>query len=363
MAFQPDANAYGLYLIPSNLQLAGEFFSVDGLTEDPAGTGLYAFDVGDYAYPVQTPSPHVEMTLFELDDDCVTISLFRTVGRRTMPVRGMDHVYAIGGVNVVDWEAPAGIDLTYWAEQYNADGEFIATTNPSTTRLDFEGTWVHNPLDPAGAVHVRLGRGAASKIPRGQDSELAWFDGSGIATAVTGQRHGVTDTPITFYTLTDADSDKVNEMLGDPYNGPSGPMILCIRPGTGENTRWPKPFFALVDLEEQPVTQPSGGQVTRWEGTGTEVEPPAVVLVAPVLTYDDFAAFYATYDDIEAAYGTYLEMERDYRLAGYADSHPGNGQSGPTDPTPPPTPTDPTVPTTPDGPDYSGRYGAGIYGS
>jgi hypothetical protein len=353
MAFQPDT-VDGLYLIPPNYPIVNGFYSVDALNdEDPAGTGLYTFDVGDFAYPVLTPVPHVEMTIFALDDGTATISLFRTVGRRTMPVRGMDHVYAVGGVNVVDWEAPFGVELTYWAEQYDIDGNFIATTTPSVTRLDVFDTWVHNPLDPAGAVKVKLGRGAAAKIVRAQDADLAWFDGSGIGTAVTGQRHGVTDTPVVFYTLTDADSDQVNEMLGDPYNGPSGPMILCIRPGANENTRWPKPFFALVALDEIPVSQPAGKQITRWEGTGTEVEPPAVVLVAPVLTYDDLDARWGTYDAMDAAYGTYLERDRDYSLAGYADSHPGGGESGPTDPT---DPTDPDTPTV-------DRWGAGIYGA
>jgi hypothetical protein len=151
-------------------------------------------------------------------------------------------------------------------------------------------------------------------------------------------------------------------MLGDPYSGPSGPMILCIRPGANEDTHWPKPFFALVALEEQLVNQQVGKQVTRWEGAGTEVEPPAVVLVSAVLTYDDLDAYYGTYEAMDAAYGTYLERDRAYSLAGYADANPdgnpgtGGGESGPTNPVPP------TSGDTNAG--YGeGPYGAGNYGS
>lgn len=341
MAFQPYTDPD--YFYPSGRTVySTQFFDATGLTEFAPDTLLFTYIEGDFAYPVKTPVPHVEMTLFDLDPATVTVTVWRTVGKRTMPVRGSVRVPAYGGVNVADWEAPFGVSLSYWATEYDVDGIPIANTSPTVTQLDVDEAWIHNPLDPLSAVAVRLGKGSASRIPRGQDADVFWADGTGLAVAVTGQRRGVKDTPIVFYSLTDTDTDRVNDLLGDPYASSSGPMILCIRPGRFENTRWPRPFYALVDLEEQPVSHPAGGQITRWEGTGTEVPPPSIALIAAVLTYEDIDATYPTYEEEDAAYGDYLAGDRDYRLTGAADTTPNPFPGTPSD---------------------LGVYGAGIYGS
>lgn len=344
MAFQPFNTDEGLYY-PSSLTPVGPgLYSVAGLPA--AGDRLYGIEVGDYAYPALTPIPHVELTIFDLDPDCVTVTVYRTVKTRTLPVRGQVGVYAVGGRNVVDWEAPFGVPLTYRAEQFDADGVSLGYTPAFTTRLDVPDTWVQNPFDPASAQPVTVLTGAAATLPSPTPTDVYYASGSGIAVGISGQRQGLSGVPVPFLTDTEDAADAVRGMFGDPYTSPSVPPILVIRTGAGQNLRLPQPFYALIpEPIETPLDTHLGGSATRWDCAATEVAPPAPALVAAVLSYADIDAAYGTYAAMDAAYASYLERDRDYSLIGGA-------------------PVAQPVGGTADAPDFYGEgvYGAGIFG-
>lgn len=319
MAFQPYTDPH--YFYPSGQELLGaDFFSADGLTETSPGSLLFNYIEGDYAYPSLVPIPHVEITIFALDPQTVTITVYRTVGRRTMPVRGQINVYAVGGRNVVDWEAPFGVPLTYHAQQFDIDGNPLGYTIPFATQLDVTETWVQNPFDPVHATPVTMAGGAAATLPRPTPTETYWAAGSGLSIAISGQRRGLVDVDVSFLTRTENEADRVRDMFGDPYDSPSTPPILVIRTGAGLNMRLPQPFYASIpEPIETPLDTSQGGSLTRWECSATEVRPPAPQLVAAVLTYEDFDVTYPdTYESEDAAYSTYLEADRDYSIAGSA---------------------------------------------
>lgn len=320
VAFQPDPATDGLYFPSGQMPYGDATYAVTGLTETPPNSDLYAFEVGDYAYPSYFPVPHIELTLFTLDPATVTVTVYRTVKGRTIPVRGQINVYAVGGRNVVDWEAPFGITVSYRAEQFDIDGNSLGFTSPTSTVLDMDQPWIQNVFDPAHGVQITMAGGAAQTISRPVPADVYYPSGSGLAVAITGQRQGVTDIDVSFLTRTEDEADKVRAMFGDPYSSPTVPPVVCIRTGAGQNMRLPQPFYALIrDPGEQGLDTPSGGSLTRWDCTATEVAPPAPQLVGAVLTYEDFDAVYpATYASEDAAYSTYLEADRDYTIAGTA---------------------------------------------
>lgn len=329
MALQPDPALPGFFYPSSLTPVAPHVYATDGLDEDPPGSHLYLFETGDYAYPSLVPVPHTEMTIFDLDDRTITITVYRTAKGRTMPVRGQIGVYAVGGVNVTDWEAPFGVPLTYQAQQFDADGTKLGYTRPFTTQLDVDGTWVHNVFNPASAVPVTPAGTAFSSLKRSIPGDLYWASGSGVATAISGQRRGLEDVDVSFLTFDLPTADKVDLMFGDPYASPSVPPVLCIRTGAKQRSRLPQPFFAYIpDPTQVPLDLANGGELIRWECAATEVAPPAAALVTSVLTYDDIDGAYATYAAMDAAYSTYLERDRDYSLVGRGDDGSGGGGTG-----------------------------------
>jgi hypothetical protein len=315
---QPFNTGEKLYYPSGQQPLLPGIYDVNSLTE--TGDNLYTFNVGDYAYTSLVPVPHVELTIFALNPNTVTVTVSRTAGGRTMPVRGQIGVYAVGGRNVVDWEAPFGIPLSYRAEQFDVNGQSLGSTVPFEVQLDVTETWIHNVFQPAQGIAITPANGWAETLSRPVPTEKYWASGGGLATGIFGQRHGLTDTPLPFLTFTEDDADSIRDMFGDPYTSPSATPVVCIRTAAGKNMRLPKPFYvALDDALEVPLDTPSGGALTRWECTGTEVNPPAPALVASVLTYDDIDFSYATYGAMDAAYSSYLARDRDYSLAGAAD--------------------------------------------
>lgn len=318
MGLQPFNTAQKLYYTSGQIPFGPGIYDVLGLTG--VGDRLYSFNVGDYAYPSLTPIPHVEMTLFNLDPNTVNITVYRTAGRRTMPVRGQIQAYAVGGRNVVDWEAPFGIPLTYRAEQFDSTGQSIGFTGTFATQLDVAETWIHNPFEPASGIAVQMLSTAGAALSRPIPTDKYWAGGNGVAVGISSQRRGLNDVACSFATLTEADADTVRDMFGDPYQSPSTPPVLVIRTGAKVNLRFPQPFFALIDDPvETPLDAQQGGHAISWECTATEVAPPAPALVGSVLSYADIDISYPSYGAMDAAYSSYLARDRDYSLAGAAD--------------------------------------------
>lgn len=315
MGFQPFNDAEKLLYPSGQPQISAGIYSTGLLPS--AGDRLYSFVIGDFAYPSLYPIPHVEMTLFTFQPGTVNITVYRTVGRRTMPVRGQIKVYAVGGRNVVDWEAPFGVTLNYRAEQFDIDGNSLGFTGSTSTYLDVKQTWVHNPFDPVNAVPVQMLSGASATLPRPIPTETYWAVGSGPAVGISSQRHGLTDVPVPFFTRSEVDANKVRDMFGDPYESPSVPPVLVIRTGAGLNMGLPQPFFALIpEPVETPINAPSGQYDIQWDCSATEVAPPAPALVAAALTYADLDAAFDTYAARDAYASSYLAIDRAYEFTG-----------------------------------------------
>lgn len=265
-------------------------------------------------YLDENPAPRVEV--FVASPPAGTVTITRTADGRTMPVRGaIDHA-AGSGVTVIDTEIGFGIGTTYQAQLFDPTGASTGFVTSAQSALEVTDTWVHNPLDPRGAVKVHLTDDSATDLVRGFDGETVYTDGATLGRWIGGRRHGLEGLQLGLETDTAADMDKLQAMFGT-YTRDQVP-VLCIRtPPTF--LRLPRTLFLAVPKpSEQDINIRYGGTLSMLQLTGDETLPPAPGLSNPLLRYQDIDEFFGTYSAIDAYYGSYLARDRDYAKAGYA---------------------------------------------
>jgi hypothetical protein len=282
------------------------------------GPGIYTAAAATFQPSTGTGTPYLSLVFTDLAAGTNTITVFRIVQNRVLPVRAAISRSAVGGAAVVDYEAPFGVDIVYRAEMYDVDGFSLGFTKDFPARLDIADTWVHNPLDPAGGVKVLPEQSAAKTLTRPVASSVQYPIGRGIGVALSNQRRGLTDVDLSFITFTDADADKAQALFGNPYDEYSLPPVVCFRAGAGRKMRLPQPLFAVCDVVEVPFNTAQGGSSIVWQVTGQEVTPPAPSIVAAAYGLDDLDATYPTLADLNTAYLTLLDIDRDYGLSGAA---------------------------------------------
>lgn len=261
------------------------------------------------------PVPRVEIIFSAVAAECVTATVFRISDGRTWRVRGGVNVFAAGGFALVDTETPFGVTVTYRAEMFDENGITLGFTGSSDVVLEFDGTCMHQPLDPDRGVQVDLRPSFASSL-------TAPFAGVTVQpldrispVLVTTGRTGYRAITLDVVTDTLKDADLFRSMFGDP--GRPLPPVICVR--TQPKWRLPQPLFAaMTSVREERFDIQFGGSSIDWRIVADEVVPPLVAISAGVLTYEDMETNYLSYEAIESAYLTYLAAESDFSLAGTA---------------------------------------------
>lgn len=264
-----------------------------------------------------SPVPRVEVGFPNLAAGTQVINVFRIADGRTMRVRGGVRLAAPGAVSLVDTEAPNGVPATYRAEMFSdvAATVSLGFTDTTTATLSFDGTCLHQPLDPSLAVRVDMLRGSAEGLVRKVPGEAVIPEGAEVPTWIGGPRQGLSQVPFVFLAQTLADADKVQSILG--IYGQSQVGVICVR--TPPPMRIPRTFFAgNADLVEDAINVHAGGGNVKFTMTADEVSPPAAGLVRPALRRMDLDAGYATRGARDAAYLTRFNRDADYSLAGLA---------------------------------------------
>lgn len=269
-------------------------------------------------HPDGLPAPYVDVTASGFDPATVTVTVWRLALGRQFRVRGMVEVSASGAVTGLDFEAPFGVPFSYRVEEFDASGAFRAWSDPVTLELagPDDYFWIHNPLDPATSMMLRVLYGDAATIARPVEAQVFRMLGRSAGVALFGQRHGVERMVLDTMTETTTDAAKFDALFGG-YDQLGAVPIVCIRPPVA--MRLPPTFYGLI-------AQPThvdfnvhlGGQVARWQLVADEIAPPPAALVSALLDYADFTAFYADYAAYTAAYADYLTAQRDYSIAGTA---------------------------------------------
>jgi hypothetical protein len=258
------------------------------------------------------PCPRVLVQFSELVAGTVRVTVRRTAAGRTFDVRGGINLYAVGGVSILDLEAPFGIPVSYQAEQFDTNGLSLGFTTAQTVQLDVTDTWVTQPLSPVLAVSPLVFLNSAATQSRPSPGATVWTEGATVGRFIGGQRTGLQQTTLTFRMRTSADADEFDSMFGGYTT--DFPSVLCIR--TPPKVPLPPVLFAACPAPQR--VQYGVGALITYDLTVDEVAPPAPGLVIPILRRKDIDAAYATRAARAAAYTTRLARDSDYSLAGLA---------------------------------------------
>lgn len=266
------------------------------------------------------PCPRVEVFIDDLDSAVRSVTVYRLAGGREFRVRGAVGAGTVGALSRIDFEVPFNVEATYRAEMFDASGVSVGFTAQESITVPSAGTWMHNPLDPRGAVRVTLMESTARSLSRPVPGEISRPRGRRVGVVLAEPRQGLQGAVFDVFTETVEDADRVQAFLGD-YTRATVPVV-CIRLGLDAPSRarvLSPLFLGVLDVVEEPwYTTDFGGAVQRI--TGDEVDPPAPGLFIPLLRRMDVDASYATRGAFDAAYLRRSDADRDYGLAGAADA-------------------------------------------
>lgn len=290
------------------------------------------------------PCPRVEVFFEEFAPGTETVTVYRTAANREFLVRGAVEAATAGALTRIDFECPFNVPVTYRAEMFDGDGLSLGFTDPTTLGEQYEAddapeddeftalfpggpigfgllsasSWLHNPLDPQGAVRVQAVLGSAASLSRPVSGTISRPLGRRVGVMLSRGRAGLSGFTYDIHCDTLAQADKVQAMLGT-YTNTTVP-VLCLRMGGDESRlRVPQPLFmGVLDIAEEMQDVQYGGEWTIQRMTGDEVAPPTPGLFVPLLTNADLAYYYATNAAMKADNASNAALARRYDIAGIA---------------------------------------------
>ncbi|GAA3330670.1 hypothetical protein HP467_07205 [Curtobacterium albidum] len=256
--------------------------------------------------------PRVEVLFASLAAGTEQITVRRTVGGRTMDVRGGINLYAVGGASVLDQEVPPGVPATYQAEQFDSSGMSLGMTKAATVTVDSADAWVTQPLNPNLAVQVRVRLPSTATLGWEAPGDTVWTQGAALGRVINGQRSGLKGISLLLRLIRPSDADEFDAMWGD-YDTAYPAVVLVRTPPTV-----PLPPVLFLGCRAPKRLTTGANKLVQYQLDGDEVAPPTPGLVIPALSRDDLDAAYASRDLLDAAYTTRLAADTDYSLAGSA---------------------------------------------
>lgn len=262
-------------------------------------------------------APQVEILLTSLDGDVASVTAYRLSGTSEERVSGVIGAAVAGAGTWIDYEVPAQ-SATYRVQFFDAGGAELGFSESVTVELGFTGCWMHNPLNPGGAVRVVPINTAGKVLSRPVPGAIVYPRGRRVGVIVSQPRRGLSAVVFDVYAEDLATADAIQSFLGS--DNVSLPPVICVRMGVdfvGFRVRSPL-FLGVLNIAEEDLDLYKGGTSTIQRITGDEVARPLPGVFVPLLRRMDLNAFYATRADLNAAYLTRLAANRDYSLAGYA---------------------------------------------
>ncbi|SBN64461.1 hypothetical protein GA0004736_3421 [Curtobacterium sp. 9128] len=279
--------------------------------------GATANQQGDFApkltvFDDDVLGPRVQVLFPFLAAGTQTITVRRTAGGRTLPVRGGQNLYAVGGASVLDQEAPFGVPASYQAEQFNASGASLGMTGATSVTVDSADAWVSQPLNPTLALQVRVRLTSTDTLGWESPGDTVWTQGGSVGRLINGQKSGLKGVSLLLRLLHPEDAARFDEMFGT-YDT-TYPAVLCVR--TPPNVPLPPVLFFGCRTPKRLTS--GANKLVQYQLDGDEVAPPAPGLIIPALSRDDIDAAYPTRAARAAAYTSRLERDTDYTLTGLA---------------------------------------------
>jgi hypothetical protein len=297
-------------------------------------------------------APRVEVLFRDAASEVATVTLWRTSDGRTTEVSGGIRRTISGALSVVDYDVPFNRIIQYQAQMFAESGAEIGYSSaavlgevetggllpgddllPGEDTLPEAGdigygvvsadTWMHNPLDPEGAVRVTLRPSAGRRVSRPVPGGVVRPKGRRVGVMVSERRRGVEGINFDVYCTDESSADKVQAFLGTDDDDDDGTIpVVCVRLGSRHKMRIPQPFYlGVVDIVEDDLSRfyPEGVHRSMQYITGDESARPAPGLFIPLLTRADANAFYASRAAANSDHPSRLSLNRFYEIAGYAD--------------------------------------------
>lgn len=292
------------------------------------------------------PCPRVEVFFEDFAPGTTHVTVYRLAKGREFRVRGAVMAPTGGTLTRIDFECPFNMPVTYRAEQFDASGLSLGFTPSATLGDVLEGlppssdlapeddlppsvtvvgaglisreTWMHNPLNPQGAIRVELGGSSAQEIVRSVPGVISRPKGRRVGVVLSEPRQGVSGIMLDVRTSTVEDADAVQAMFGD-----SGmPPVVCFRLGLNYGVmRVPQPLFlSALSVPELDVDYQWGGGNISHPIEGDEVDPPIPGLFVPLLTRADINSVFPSRAAVNSAQLTRADINRLYQYAGASGS-------------------------------------------
>lgn len=269
------------------------------------------------SYVDDSPCPRVEVFFPSFDAGTAYVTVYRLAGGQERQVRGAVYAPTGGTLTRIDMEVPFNVSVTYRAEQFNASGTSLGFTPSGAVTVVSAETWMHNPLNPEGAVQVALLDSAVKKLSRPVPGQISRPLGRRVGVVLSEPRQGLNGAVFDVFAASDDEADRVQALVGNGFD--SAVPVICVRAGSGNPMRVAMPLFlGVLDIPEEDVNVRYGGHGTIHRIEGDEVDPPIPGLFVPLLTRADLNAAFATRAALNAGGLTRADINRRYDLAGTA---------------------------------------------
>lgn len=278
--------------------VGGGLYTTDGLVEDPAGSGLYAFEPDIPPLAGDNPHAHLVYEAADLAVGTQTITVRRTYGGLTSDVRDAENKFAAGGATVDDWEIPLGVNVSYSAEMFDDAGTSLGFTVPALVRWDSDPSmgWFSDPLVPGSAVQVELVADFAESMARTRQLQI--HQTGDRVVALLGAMGKLQNLVLHCQVKNLEDADRLNEILL------TSSVLVRVPPPT----RVPRLLYVVIGtVPEIDMDVQYGGEWVQWDLIGNEVDPTTLNIVLPVVSWQTYIDAFPTWADFNAAYSTWFD--------------------------------------------------------
>jgi hypothetical protein len=263
------------------------------------------------------PCARVEITINDLPPTPNIVTLWRTAEGIRRRVRSYEDVEVVGSDFTTDYEPPLNRPVSYEIEVTSGIGMGGPDGSGTVTVTPPDGCgYIQDPLNPDSAIKVFALAGPAgeptllpdaiSKLTYHMDGELVPILGSSEPVALLGQRMARSNIPFDMFTDAAQQSTDMRNLLLTT-------SLLLIRPGADWGASLPGLcYVAPPDPEELPIGVTYGAAYTEWKFTASLVAAPAMNIVIPFWSYQDWQDLWATYQSAQTALAgkTYLAVRR-----------------------------------------------------
>lgn len=224
------------------------------------------------------PSPRatVDIDDAELHVDCTEITVWQISKWGQVIVRGAERKNAGGGFVVTDYELPAGVDVTYSVEQFDADGSSLGHASISLSAevtIPFGQVVIQDPLAPASAILVSAKTQFASMLNRSRP--VRKYQAGSRTFAMSGLYSAFESVPLTVFTTTEDERESLAAILEQP--------LILVR--TPPSMRLPGSFYAVVaDVPQDASLAHYESEEDAWMLRADQVSRPDLEVIVPLIT-------------------------------------------------------------------------------